>query len=119
MNKSTFKYGLLGFAAGILNGIFGAGGGLLVVPMLQAQELEPRRSHATSIAIILPLSVISALLCLVQGVKLDWDLLWQTTPLGLAGAAAGSLLLAKLKNSWLKRLFGVVMILSAVRIFFR
>ena len=117
--KRQYKYGALGFVAGVLNGIFGAGGGLLVVPMLQSQEIEPKKAHATSIAIILPLSVISAAMYLWQGVALDWGQLGAVVPLGLAGAVAGSLLLKKMPNKLLKKLFGAVMILSAVRIFFR
>lgn len=119
MQKQAVRFRMLGFIAGILNGIFGAGGGLLVVPMLQSQNLEPKKAHATSIAIILPLSVISATMYLCRGVPFHWDPFWRTAPLGLLGAAAGSFLLAKLNNAWLKRLFGIVMIVSAVRIFFR
>lgn len=117
--KKNRKYGVLGFIAGVLNGIFGAGGGLLVVPMLESQELEPKKAHATSIAIILPLSVVSAVMYLAGGVAVDWGELGIVLPLGLVGAAAGSFLLMKLQNKLLKKLFGVVMIVSAVRILLR
>lgn len=117
--KKNAKYGILGFIAGVLNGIFGAGGGLLVVPMLESQEIEPKKAHATSIAIILPLSVISAAMYLAHGVGVDWPQLGVVTPLGLVGAAAGSFLLMKLQNKLLKKLFGVVMIVSAVRLLLR
>ena len=117
--SQKIKYGILGFIAGILNGIFGAGGGLLVVPMLQSQDIEPKKAHATSIAIILPLSLISAGMYLFSGVSMDWGQLGIVVPLGLVGAVLGSLLLAKMQNKLLKKLFGIIMIVSAVRIFFK
>lgn len=113
------KFGILGFIAGILNGIFGAGGGLLVVPMLQSQEIEPKKAHATSIAIILPLSAISAGMYLFNGISMDWGQFGVVVPLGLIGAVLGSLLLAKMQNKLLKKLFGLIMIFSAMRIFFK
>lgn len=113
------RFGGCGFVAGVLNGIFGAGGGLLVVPMLERQGLEPRSSHATSIAIILPLSLISGALYLFQGVGLELPKLGAVIPSGLIGAAIGAFLLARIRNRLLKKGFAVVMILSAIRLLFR
>jgi len=48
-----------GIAIGILNGFFGSGGGILAVALLEKKGLSPRQAHATSIALILPLSIIS------------------------------------------------------------
>ena len=96
--RNWLRYGLSGLIAGVLNGIFGAGGGLLVVPMLERQGLEPRKA---------------------QGVALDSSQLWTVIPAGLIGAAGGAFLLMKLKNRLLKRIFGVIMILSALRLLFR
>lgn len=117
--KRIFKFGLLGTIAGVLNGIFGAGGGLLVVPMLESQKLEPKKAHATSIAVIFPLSVVSTILYLCSGTAVEWGQLGILIPLGAVGALLGAFLLTKVQNKWLKKLFGVVMILSAVRILLR
>jgi len=110
---------MLGFVAGVLNGIFGAGGGLLVVPMLEGQDLPEKEAHATSIAVILPLSLVSAGAYLLKGVGADWRALGAAVPPGLLGAAAGAFLLKKLPNVLLKKLFGAVMVLSAVRLLLR
>ncbi|MFZ2537302.1 MAG: sulfite exporter TauE/SafE family protein [Oscillospiraceae bacterium] len=115
----SLRFYLLGFLAGILNGFFGAGGGLLVVPMLEASELEPKNSHATSIAIILPLSIMSTVMYVINGVSVDIFTLTMTIPLGLLGAILGAFLLLRIKNEWLKRIFGVIMIFSAIRILLR
>lgn len=87
--------------------------------MLEAAELEPRKSHATSIAIILPLSVMSTVMYLINGVKADVFKLSVTIPFGLLGAILGAFLLLRMKNKWLKKIFGIIMILSAVRILLR
>lgn len=54
-----FCYSFFGIAIGLLNGFFGSGGGILAVALLEKKGLSPRQAHATSIALILPLSIIS------------------------------------------------------------
>ncbi len=109
---------LLGAVAGLLNGLFGAGGGVAVVPLLEKTGIEPKKAHATSISIILPISLLSSMFYLLGGqVPLGDAVMY--LPLGLVGAAVGSLLLKKLSNQLLRRIFGAVMILSAIRIWMR
>lgn len=110
---------LLGFFSGVLNGIFGAGGGLVTVPLLKRAGLPQAKAHATSIAVILPLSAISAALYFKNGVSLDWRALLFAAPLGLLGAVIGAKALKKMKGSLMKRLFGAVVLISALRLFFR
>ena len=112
--KPTLKYALTGGITGLLNGIFGAGGGLLAVPMLKKSGLPAKKAHATSIAITLPLSLLSAILLFFGGIRGDI-----AAAAGLPGAWLGSRLLKRIDPSLLKRIFGGVMILSAVRLFFR
>ena len=53
---------LTGLAAGLINGIFGGGGGMIVVPMLvHLLKCLPKKAHATAILIILPLSLVSGI----------------------------------------------------------
>ena len=56
-----FYFYILGAVTGIINGIFGSGGGIIAVPMLDKAGFEPKSSHASSIAITLPLSIVSAI----------------------------------------------------------
>ncbi len=106
---------LTGLAGGLLNGLFGAGGGMAIVPLLGRAGLETQRAHATSIAVTLPLSVASSLFYLSLGnVRLGEALPF--LPLGLAGAWLGGRLLPHLQSVWLHRMFGVVVIYSALRL---
>ena len=116
--KEKFKYGALGFVSGILNGLFGAGGGVVVVPMLEKFGIHAKKAHATSIAIILPASLISAVLYFANG-NLDLMSAASYLPTGLLGAGIGALLLKKITVRWLKLLFALVIIAGAVRILFQ
>lgn len=115
------KNGILSFWAsrpGILNGLFGAGGGVVVVPMLEKAGIEPKKAHATSISIILPLCFLSGIFYFFSG-HFSFGQAVGYLPLGLAGAVLGAWLLKKIPNDLLRRVFGIVIIISAVRIFMK
>lgn len=116
MKKKTYYY-ILGLAAGFLNGLFGSGGGVIAVPTLEKAGLEAKKAHATSIAVILPLSVISAAIyTLKKSFKLTSALVY--IPFGLIGAAVGAVILKKIPNNLLRRIFGLLIIISAVKMLF-
>ena len=59
---------LSGALAGALNGLFGTGGGIVLVPLLlRVHRLPAQRAFATSLAVILPLSAVTLLL--VSGIR--------------------------------------------------
>ena len=116
--QSKWFYGVLGAAAGFLNGLFGAGGGVAVVPLLEWSGLESKKAHATSIAVILPLCVFSALFYL-RGITPPWqEALWYL-PLCIVGAVLGAKFLQKVDNRLLRRIFGGIILASAVRLWLR
>ena len=112
--KERWK-GLLGGAAvGLLNGLMGAGGGMVLVPLLDKLGVTGKSSHATSLAVIVPLSAVSAFLYWRQG----WLSLDQGLPLllpGLMGGVVGGLLMGKIKLGWLKAAFGVLLLWGGLR----
>ena len=61
-----FKNMLFGAVTGAMNGLLGAGGGMVAVPVLKKQ-MEVKQAHATSIAIILPMSIASAVSYILNG----------------------------------------------------
>ena len=109
------KKHLMGLVCGLLNGLFGSGGGVAAVPMLEETGLEAKKSHATSVALIFVLSIATTISYLM-GDKLDLGLALQYIPYGVVGAAAGAVLLKKIPNSLLRRVFGVIILIAAVRI---
>lgn len=107
-----------GLIAGFANGLLGAGGGMLAVPALQKSGLGRKEAHANSVAVIMPLSLFSAVLYLVNGsVTVSDALLF--VPWGLIGAAVGTFLLRKLPDKWIRRLFAVFMIWAGIRLLTR
>jgi len=59
---------LIGLLAGVLAGMFGVGGGFLMVPLyISWLGLEQRKSHATSLAAIVPIALAGALGYAAQG----------------------------------------------------
>ena len=68
MKKDTWRSAVSGAAAGAANGLFGGGGGSVLVPLLtRFCGLEQRQAFSTSLAVILPLCVLSAAVYLFQG----------------------------------------------------
>lgn len=112
---SKVRYMLAGAAAGLTNGFFGGGGGSVLVPVLtRFCGLEQRRAFATSVAVILPLCVLSVIFYFFRG-GLD---LTAALPYLLGGAAGGWLggrLFKGTKVSWLRRGFGLLLIYGGAR----
>ena len=113
-----FSVYFVGLAAGIINGLLGGGGGMIVVPGLALTlGLTAKKSHATALAVILPASVISACILLFT-FKNDLVLLSATTLGVSAGGVVGALLLKKLKNPAITKIFAVLMLLAGVKLLF-
>ncbi|MEG2597204.1 MAG: sulfite exporter TauE/SafE family protein [Oscillospiraceae bacterium] len=118
MKRKKGYFYVLGLVVGVLNGLFGSGGGTVVVPMLEAADMESRQCHATSIAIILPLSFLSALFYF-NCTDFNWGTTLCYLPFGMVGAIIGATCLNKVSNNLLRRIFGGVIILSAVRLWLK
>jgi uncharacterized membrane protein YfcA len=111
--KSKIKSG--GILCGILNGMFGSGGGTAAVPVLESEGLSAQKSHATSVTVIFFISLISTFLYGLEG-NLDYAAAIKYIPYGLAGAVIGSVWLKKVPNELLRKIFGAVMLFSAIRL---
>lgn len=121
-NLSKTKIIIIGLISGIfigfINGFFGGGGGMLVVPILSFLFLLPEKeAHATAIFIILPLCVISSVIYIIQG-SIDWLQLLYSSIGFIIGGVLGALLLKKMNNKVLKIIFSLVMIGAGIKLFF-
>ena len=115
---NSAKNGFLpGTAAGIFNGLFGSGGGTILVPLLKKSGIPAKNAHAMSVAVIFPVSIFSALLYSKEGFSV-WDAL-PYLPGGLIGAAAGAKLVPHIPQKALQRVFGLLILFSAVRLWMR
>lgn len=83
---------LCGAATGAANGLFGGGGGMIAVPLLRASGSDEKAAHATAIAVILPVSLLSFILYAVRGC-FDFSVALPTAIGGFAGGFLGAKLL--------------------------
>jgi uncharacterized membrane protein YfcA len=108
----------LGFAAGMLAGLFGVGGGILFVPTLVALGLTQLEAEATSLLAILPTVAAGAWRQQRYG-----NVRWRAAlVVGLASApaaVAATWLAVALGNDALRRLFGLLVIGVAAQIAWR
>lgn len=109
---------LTGVVTGLANGFFGGGGGMIVVPLLTfLLKMKTKSAHATAIAIILPVSVISAIVYFIKG-SFDFSVGLPSGSGVVLGGIAGAWLLGKLSSKWITRIFAVVMLAAGVKLLF-
>ena len=109
---------VLGFAGGVMAGLFGVGGGILFVPTLTlALGLEQHHAIATSLLAILPTVLVGTWRQHGYG-NVRWRPALVLGLAGIAGVVAGGQLAESLPEHALRRLFGVLMILVAAQIVF-
>ncbi len=112
------KCAVAGLLTGALNGFFGAGGGMLLVPLLiRWVRLEERRAFATSVFIIAPLCVVSAAVYLFRaGINPAPAVPYLVG--GLAGGFIGGRIFNKIPTSLLHRIFGLLLLYGGLRSIF-
>lgn len=105
--------GVAGALAGIANGFFGGGGGMVLVPMLAGPcGLSQRKAFANSVLIILPLCALSSAIYLFRG-SLDVMTALPYLLGGLAGGFLGGKLFKGLNVDWLRRVFALFILYGA------
>lgn len=116
-NKKALLYAVFGILIGFINGFLGGGGGILVVTLLlTVGKLQQNNAHATAIAVILPISILSAVIYLING-NGDLSKIIYATIGVVAGGLVGALLLNKLNGEATKLIFSFILIISGVKMF--
>ena len=89
---------IIGFCAGIISGLFSAGGGLILVPAFTyVLKLNESESRATSLYAILPMVIVSGIYY-NKGNFIDWNLGIKCAIGGMFGGYVGSKLLKKIST---------------------
>lgn len=108
---------LVGLGAGFLSGIFGVGGGILIVPgLVFFAKMDQRRAHGTSLAAVLPISIAS-LVTYWSHDHVDWHVAFWLAIGAVAGAILGTKLLKTARHDMLSYGFAVLLIVSAIRLY--
>lgn len=115
MSRRTLRLLCAAAAAGAVNGVFGGGGGMVLLPLLSGEkELSGRRLFANSLALMLPVSLLSLLLS-QRTAPLP---LVQALPYlagGTVGALIGRRFFDRVSPLWLRRIFALFLLYAAAR----
>lgn len=110
---------VLGFAAGVLAGLFGVGGGILFVPTLVlVASLSQLEAEATSLLAIIPTVLAGAWQQQRYG-NVRWRAALVLGLSAIAGVEAGVRVVDTLPEDVLRRLFALLMIAVAVQLVLR
>ena len=115
MKKPGCGYALSGAAAGGIAGLFGAGGGMVLVPLLGLLTKIPEEDvFPTSISVILPICLVS-----LSVTAFSSPIPWQTALPYLICSAVGGILAGMLGRKipvlWLHRLLGIMILWGGIR----
>ena len=111
--------GLIGLLAGVLAGLFGVGGGILFVPTLAfGLGLTQHHAEATSLLAILPTAIVGSWRQQRYG-NIDLRVAAIVGLTSIAGVEGGVLVAEALPDTALRRLFGLLLIVTAGQIVWR
>ena len=109
----------VGLAGGLFAGVFGVGGGLIMVPLLLWwAKLDQKRAHATSLLAITPVAIIGGVSYAIGGVFAWLPAIFVALG-GIVGAQIGALLLRKIAVGILRWGFIAFIIASGVMLLIR
>ncbi len=112
--KKWFLPAATGFCAGILNGLFGSGGGIIAVPLLQKNGLSQKESQATALFMMLCLSVVSVILY-SGNENFSFSEGAVFIPGGILGALFAAVIFRRINPVLLRKIFGGFVTFSAAR----
>jgi len=112
--RQPILLGAVGAAAGVLSGLFGVGGGIVMVPaMVLLLAFGQARAQATSLAAIVPIAAVGALIFgRADSVDLVAALLLAAG--SLLGVQAGARLMHRLSDERLSLIFGIFLVIVAL-----
>jgi hypothetical protein len=111
---------LLGICAGILSGLLGIGGGVLMVPALVLiMGFAQKSAQGMSLAVMVPMALVGAMRYWRNGdVDMDFLVVGLIVCGSLTGVIIGTELASHLPAGMLRKLFAVIFIIIAIRMFF-
>lgn len=106
---------IIGLSAGVISGLFAAGGGMIVVPaLIHVLKLEDAKARATSVFAILPMVVTSGLFYYKNN-YIDWNIAIKCAIGGIAGGIVGAKLLKKFSSKTLRIMFVIFLAYTSIK----
>lgn len=109
---------VVGFFAGVMSGLFGVGGGIVMVPaMMFFMNVPIKTAVGTSLAVIIPTALMGTYKHFSQG-NVDWKIAFSLAPMAIAGGFGGAWLTTIISADNLKKSFGGFLVLVGLRLLF-
>ena len=110
--------GLIGLVSGIASGLFGVGGGIVMVPaMMFFMNVPIKTAVGTSLAVIIPTALMGTYKHFLQG-NVDFRIALSLAPMAILGGFGGAWLTTIISADNLKRAFGGFLVLVGMRLLF-
>jgi uncharacterized membrane protein YfcA len=112
--------GVIGLIGGVSSGLFGVGGGVVMVPamiFLMGFGANPKIAVGTSLAVIVPTAIIGAYKH-HHLQQIDWRMALCLVPTAMVGGFLGAWLTTHFSNLGLKRAFGGFLLFVSLRLLF-
>lgn len=115
MKSKHLKMIIAGVAAGLINGLLGAGGGMVLVPLLTMLKCtEENDVFPTSVSIIFPICLVS--LAMDPGFhRLPFSDAWPYLLGGIGGGVCAGFADQKIPVKWLHRALGILILVGGIR----
>ena len=121
MRNKGWRALLIGFFAGVLNGLLGAGGGIILVrgagKVLPRDSRDGRDIFANALCVMLPISAVSAIAYVLQGSVGGIDFTPFVLP-ALIGGVGGGMLLSVIDTRLLRLIFSALVVWSGFSMIF-
>ena len=112
---------IIGLISGIASGLFGVGGGIVMVPatvlFLSPPIRDVKQAIGTSLIVIIPTALMGSYKHFTQG-NIEWRTAVAIAPLAIAGSYLGAWLTIHIPADNLKRAFGAFIILVGAKLLF-
>ena len=116
-----FLAGVIGLVSGLTSGLFGVGGGVVMVPamilLLSPPIRDIKQAVGTSLVVIIPTALMGSYKHYTQG-NVHWQTSLALAPMAILGGLAGAWLTTQISAENLKRAFGGFIVLVGLRLLF-
>lgn len=110
-----------GVISGFINGLLGAGGGIIIVFVLSRllkNQAQARDVFANALCVMLPISVVSCITYVLDG-RISFERFPPLIIPAVAGGIIGGILLCKINATALKKLFSILVVISGIILIFK
>ncbi len=116
---SVFLLIIIGLVAGVLGGMVGLGGGIILIPaLILIMKLDQQTAQGTSIAVMLPPIGLFAVYNYYKAGYVNTKYALIIAAAFMIGGYFGSLFALKLSPATMRKVFSVILVVIAVKMFF-